>query len=108
MKSTEQRQLLHARVQTGMMAAILLLLLITAGLFIKEFTALRECMDTIQKNVQAIDADSIKSAVDALTDAAKNLESVDTESLNSVLNSLGTVAAQLQRSISNLTGIFGH
>lgn len=108
MKSTEQRQLLHARVQTAILAAILLLLLVAAGLLIKEFAALRECMDTIQENVQAIDVDAINGAVDALTDAANNLESVDTQSLNSVLSSLQSVAAQLQRSISNLTGIFGH
>ena len=108
MKSTEQKQLLHARLQTVMMAMILLLLVLAAVVFVREFAALRQCMDTIQESVQDIDVDAINGAVNALTDAANNLEAVDTTSLNSVLSSLQSVAAQLQRSISNLTGIFGH
>ncbi len=94
-KTVQERQLTLMRVQTALLALILVILL-AAGVFVaREISELQSVMDVIEQDVKALDMDAMNDAVSALTDAAKQFSFVDMDALNGAVRSLTEAADQL-------------
>lgn len=127
--TTEKTQLTLSKIQVILTACILLTLIIGCIFLAQRVVQLQNCLDLVEKDLQALDMDSVNEAVDALTDAANQLaavdvdtlndtitslrdaadtlKSVDITALNSLVDSLETVANKLQNAVNAVTGIFG-
>ena len=83
------------KMQTAILAAILVILLI-AGIFVAaEFSTIHRSISTLQTEVESLEMDSVNDAVAALTEAAENLAAVDVSTLNETAVSLREAADTL-------------
>lgn len=94
-KTVQQRQLSLMRVQSALLAAILVILLL-AGIFLAgKISELQSVMDVIEQDVKALDMDALNDAVAALTEAADQLAAVDVGRLNDTVAALKDAAKTL-------------
>lgn len=94
--TTEKTQLSLAKLQTGLLAAILTVLLIGSILLAVQISQVRSCLDLVEQDLQALNMDDVNDAVDALTDAANQLAAVDVDTLNQTASELKDAAANLK------------
>lgn len=127
---TENKQVNYQKIQTMLLAGILVILLLGSILLCTQISRVTACLDIVEKDLQAINMDDINGAVVALTDAANQLAAVDIdtlngtitslkdaadtlkgidiEALNNLVSSLDTVASKLESAVNAITGIFKH
>ena len=128
-KDTKSQELTLMRIQTILIACILILLVVVGVAAAMKFQSIQTCIDTIQQSVETIDTDAFNQAVNALTDAANQfskidmdtlnetvagldsaaaeLKGVDVASLNSLVSALESVATRLQNTVNAISGFFG-
>lgn len=103
--TTEKTQLSLTKIQTALLAAILIVLLVGSILLAIQISQLSSCMDLVEKDLQALNMDDINEAVDALTEAANQLAAVDVDTLNQTASELKDAAANLKNvDIDTLNG----
>lgn len=130
MREYQQLQLRQMRLQTTILALILVVCLVT-GLFMTfqisgvvkkvdaiDLTGLQEVLDPseLQEAVTAMkaaadalgdaDMDAVNDGIRSLSDAADKLSSLDVERINSLINSLNTVAGKMESTSNMFSGLF--
>lgn len=128
-KDNETKALNLMRIQTALIACILIFLIILGVAAAAKVRSMQTCIDLIERNMETVDMEALNDAVDAFTDAAnqfnkidmdefnntvaaldgaaEGLQEVDVESLNALVSSLETVAAKLQNTVNAISGFFG-
>ena len=135
MQTTEElskKMLTHQRIQTAVLIGIFILVLIGLILLLSQFGTINNCLTMIETDLQAVDMDTVNSAVanisaltdhlseldissletavGSLKDAAENLSKVDISNLNKLVESVQSTAAKLESvsaALSKITSIFG-
>ena len=128
-KDVQTQQLNLMRIQTILIACILLIVVTVGAILATQFKSIKNCINLIEQNMLTIDTDALNEAVDAFTgaanqfnaldmnefndtvaaldDAAKQLKGVDVESLNSLVSALEDVATRLQNTVNAISGFLG-
>ncbi len=86
----------YMKVQTALLAAILLLILACVLFVVTQFGSLHRSVTALEKGVQRIDVAEINAAVASMKEAANSLNAVDISSLNDTVVSLKDAAENLK------------
>jgi len=109
------------RVQTVLLAAILVVVLLVGIFLMAGIASLRSNIDAVEQNIgeavsalteaadglSGMDVDAMNETISSLKGATDNLSQVDMNALNDLVNSLRTVAEQLEGAVGVISGIFG-
>lgn len=93
----EKTQATYLKLQTVLLAGILLLLLVGGILLASQISRVSACIDTVDEQLQAIEVEEVNDAVSALTEAANRLAQIDTDTLNQTAQSLKEAADTLKQ-----------
>ena len=96
-----------ALVQTILIAVILIVVLAAGGVLIGTLSRANACMQKIEQNLEAIDAEQLQKTVTALESAASNLGKLDMNSFNEIMDNLNNTTETLQNVTSLIDGLFG-
>ena len=100
-KDAEAQKLGLMRIQTVLLAAILIILVIVGIAAATQFRTIKSCIDLIEKDIQAIDTDALNDAVTAFTEAAntieQNMQTVDMDVLNKAVEAFTDAANQFNK-----------
>ena len=120
-KTPQELQLHQAKLQTRILAVILVVVLAFgafAGLEIYNAVEMLNRVDLDQINrtvtsmqtavdkVAALDVDSINTSIQSFAEAAKHLEDLDVEQLNALLESLSAAAENMESVSEKLKNLF--
>ena len=120
-KTPQELQLRQARLQTRILAAILVVVLVFsafAGLKIYSAVEMLNRVDLDQINrtvtsmqtavdkVAALDVENINTSIQSFAEAAKHLEDLDVEKLNTLLESLSAAAENMESVTEKLKSLF--
>lgn len=95
-KDVQTRQLRWIKLQTILLACILVVVVIVGIFAATQFKSMRNCIDLIEQNMQTIDTASLNKAVDAFTEAASQFNKIDMNVFNDTVSSLDTAAEKLK------------
>ena len=96
-----------ALIQTILIAAILVVVLAAGGVLIGTLGRANSCMQKIEQNLDALDAEQLQKTVTALESAASNLGKLDMDSFNEIMTNLSNTTQTLQNVTSLIGGLFG-
>ncbi len=124
----ENSQMKMMKIQTILIACILLVVLAIGVFLAVQFSSVGKCVDVVVEKLEAIDAEKLNDAIGAFSEAAEqfnemdidkindsisslqkaaeNLGKVDIEQLNLLVESLNATAEKLQNAVNAITGIF--
>lgn len=97
-------------VQTILLAAILVILLVLGAVALRGFGTVQKNMEIIERDLQELDMDEINDTIVSLNTAATSLGQIDMDSLNELIGSLKTTAQTLQGisdAFSSIGSFFG-
>ena len=121
-RSTGEKQLMLMKLQTGILAGILVIILVftlfcavklsgvvemAASLDLEQVNGAVSSLKSAADNLASVDTDAINQGIQGLSDAAADLEELDVTKLNRFMTSLDNVADQLDAASEVLKGIFG-
>ena len=121
-KTPEERMVTQAKLQTGLLACILAVL-IAAGAFaavkvvpivekleqvdVQQVNSTVESFRTAVDKVAQVDVKSINDSIRSFSQAAEHMEELDIDTLNSFLESLNSVAEKMDRASEGFKNLFG-
>ena len=91
----EQKLLRLVRIQTLLIALLLVALSVFVVLTARSLNRMDRSIDLVEQDLAAMDMDRINEAVTALTNAANRLSGVDLDELNGAVSALKEAATQL-------------
>ncbi len=120
-KQPKDPYLRQMHIQTALLAAILITILLLSLFAAVQFSSLRRtalsletqignAVSSIKSAAEAlsdVDVDGVNDAVSSLKEASQSLSKVDISSLNELVQSLGTVSSRLEKAVNSLTSFFG-
>lgn len=93
----------YLRVQTVLLCAILAVVLVAAVFACVSFAGMSRQMQAMA----SMDTQTMNQAVESLKNAADKLQQLDMDQLNELVGSLQQVAANIERTTSAFSGLFG-
>ena len=103
MEQTGEKTVRLLRALVALNTCVLLVVVLVGVLLTAQFTAVRSCVDVIEKDVQKIDMDALNGAVDSFTEAAEQFSSIDMEEVNRAVAALQQAAEGLDMEEFNRT-----
>lgn len=95
-KDVQTRQLNMMKIQTILIACILIIVVVVGVALVSQFKNIQDCIGMIEQNMQTIDTDALNGAVDAFTDAANQFNKIDMDEFNDTVSALDAAAGQLR------------
>ena len=83
------------RLQTLLLAGVLLVLLVTAAVLGRELGSLHRSLELMEQKLTEVQMQQVNEAIDAMTEAANQLAAIDAEGLNQTAVSLRQAADRL-------------
>ena len=96
-QKTTGRASLWIKLQTGLLAAVLALLVVLTCVVGVTARRMEKSLALVQTDLEALEMSQVNQAVEALTEAARQLAAVDVEGLNEAAQSLKAAAASRAR-----------
>lgn len=122
MREMHRLQLRHMRIQTAILAVILVVCLVSAFFLTTRVSgmvrqvesihpeSLAEAVDSMKLAAEALgnaDMDAVNDGIRALSEAADHLSDLDVDRINSLIGSLNSVAGQMEATSNAFSRLFG-